>query len=274
MVLMYGSKTAGSFAITEILESYREQDAVLEISPDDYHKLTGYSQFISADERMRILNLTFTELLLRDIDQLVYWITNECLRKEFDENLAVATEGGVSDTAPAGEDITAFDLEGDDIAVGILDEDNFGNHNDLRVYLEATTSTTTGPVPAESGSGPSQDEDPESLANLYYPLYGEEAREQEQEREEGTSGSKENSFVIFLGFLGSVYQTKKFCRSLSGIGYVAKTCILLDIIKRARLCHVSLREAEDVSIVEAGLYRLLTLARTHYIHLGLSLARS
>ena len=50
--------------------------------------------------------------------------------------------------------------------------------------------------------------------------------------------------------------------------------ILLDIIKRDHTCRVSLREAEDPSIVDTGLYRILVQVRTHYMYLGLSLARS
>lgn len=168
------------------------------------------------------------------------------------------------------------------MATGILDEDEEDDNDGLEMYLEAITTTESVSVPADPGSVPTESEpvpaESESMASLYYPLYGEQEGEQdgEQEQEDGgsSSSSNENSFVIFLGFLGSVFPTKKFCRSLSGIGYVAKTCILLDIIKRARTRRVSLREAEDPSIVDAGLYGLLTLARTHYIHLGLSLARS
>ncbi len=73
MVLMYGSKIAVSLAITE---DFRQQDVMLEVSLHYYHRLTGFSQLISADECMHILNQTFRESLLRGIDQLVHWITN------------------------------------------------------------------------------------------------------------------------------------------------------------------------------------------------------
>ncbi|NWO17711.1 MAG: hypothetical protein HLX46_13035 [Corynebacterium sp.] len=91
MVLINGPKPASSMALTEMLEKYRDGEVVLEVNYRDYHNLTGYSQFISADERTRILNQTFTESSLRDIDQLVHWIMENCIKKEFDENLAVST---------------------------------------------------------------------------------------------------------------------------------------------------------------------------------------
>ena len=90
MVLMYGPKPAASLALTEMLDKYRDDEVVLEVNSRDYHNLTGYSQFITAEERTRILDQTFTESSLRDIDQLVHWIMDHCIRKEFDENLSVA----------------------------------------------------------------------------------------------------------------------------------------------------------------------------------------
>lgn len=41
---------------------------------------------------MRILDQSFTESSLRDIDQLVHWIMDYCIKKDFDENLAVVPE--------------------------------------------------------------------------------------------------------------------------------------------------------------------------------------
>lgn len=51
---------------------------------------------------------------------------------------------------------------------------------------------------------------------------------------------------------------------------MTKVCILLDIIKRARSRRVSVRQAEDLSIMDAVLYRTLAQVRTHYTYLGLS----
>lgn len=67
---------------------------MLEDSLHDYHRLTGCCAVYQCWRCMRVLNQTFSEPLLRHIDQLVHCITNECLRKEFDENLAVATDRG------------------------------------------------------------------------------------------------------------------------------------------------------------------------------------
>ena len=251
MVLMYGPKPEASLALTEMLDKYRDGEVVLEVNSRDYHNLTGYSQFITADERTRILDQTFTESSLRDIDQLVHWIMDHCIRKEFDENLAVA---GDEQQQP---DINGVDIESDAIAAGILDEDGDDNNETPEVYLEAMNTTTTAA---------------ESLASLYYPLYGGNNNDEEQEEEQNTSN--ENAFVVYLGYLGAKYPTKQYCRSLSGICYVAKTCILLDIIKQARSRRVSLRDAEDPSVVDTGLYRILAQVRTHYTYLGLSLARS
>lgn len=62
-------------------EKYRQQYVMLEVSLHIYYRFTGCSHFISADECKRALNQTLSEPLLRDIDQLVHWITNECFRK-------------------------------------------------------------------------------------------------------------------------------------------------------------------------------------------------
>ena len=81
MVLMYGPKPAASLALTEMLDKYEDDEVVLEVIARDYHNLTGYSQFITADEGTRILNQTFTESSLRDINQLVHWIMDHCISR-------------------------------------------------------------------------------------------------------------------------------------------------------------------------------------------------
>ena len=255
MVLMYGPKPAASLALTEMLDKYRDDEVVLEVNSRDYHNLTGYSQFITAEERTRILDQTFTESSLRDIDQLVHWIMDHCIRKEFDENLSVAGD----EQQQQQPDI---DIESDAIAAGILDEDGDDNNETPEVYLEAMNTTM---------SSSQQQTAAESLASLYYPVYGVNNNAEEEEEQ---NTSNENAFVVYLGYLGVKYPTKQYCRSLSGICYVAKTCVLLDIIKRARTRRVSLRDAEDPSVVDTGLYRILAQVRTHYTYLGLSLARS
>ena len=255
MVLMYGPKPAASLALTEMLDKYRDDEVVLEVNSRDYHNLTGYSQFITAEERTRILDQTFTESSLRDIDQLVHWIMDHCIRKEFDENLSVAGD----EQQQQQPDI---DIESDAIAAGILDEDGDDNNETPEVYLEAMNTTM---------SSSQQQTAAESLASLYYPVYGVNNNAEEEEEQ---NTSNENAFVVYLGYLGAKYPTKQYCRSLSGICYVAKTCVLLDIIKRARTRRVSLRDAEDPSVVDTGLYRILAQVRTHYTYLGLSLARS
>ena len=61
MVLMYGPKPASSIALTEMLDKYGDSEVVLEVNSRDYHQLSGYSShIISADERTRILDQTFT----------------------------------------------------------------------------------------------------------------------------------------------------------------------------------------------------------------------
>ena len=89
MVLMYGPKPRPPWRSLRCLISIETVKLCWKGDSRDYHNLTGYSQFITADERTRILDQTFTELSLRDIDQLVHWIMDHCIRKEFDENLAV-----------------------------------------------------------------------------------------------------------------------------------------------------------------------------------------
>ena len=87
----------------------------------------------------------------------------------------------------------------------------------------------------------------ESLASLYYPLYGGITGDNDEE-EEGKKRRRQpqNAFVVHLGYTGAKYPTKQYCRSLSGICYMTKVCILLDIIKRARTRRVSLRVGVDI----------------------------
>mmetsp|Transcript_4420 Transcript_4420/g.4413 ORF Transcript_4420/g.4413 Transcript_4420/m.4413 type:complete len:585 (+) Transcript_4420:237-1991(+) len=181
MVLMYGRKPAASLALTEMLDKYRDGEVVLEVNSRDYHNLTGYSQFISADERTRILDQTFTESSLRDIDQLVHWIMDHCIRKEFDENLAVA--GYEQHQQHQQPDINGVDIESDAIAAGILDEDGDDNNETPEVYLEAMNTTM---------SSSQQQTAAESLASLYYPLYGRDNIEEGEEEEEEEEAEEED----------------------------------------------------------------------------------
>ena len=49
-----------TLAVTEMLDSYGD-DVVFEVNAHDYEKLTGYAQFITAEERLQILGQTFSE---------------------------------------------------------------------------------------------------------------------------------------------------------------------------------------------------------------------
>lgn len=62
-----------------VLGCNRQQGEVVKISPHDYYKLTGNSQFISADERMQVLCQTYMPQLLCNVGHLVHWTTNVCL---------------------------------------------------------------------------------------------------------------------------------------------------------------------------------------------------
>ncbi|KRZ98251.1 uncharacterized protein AC631_05989, partial [Debaryomyces fabryi] len=103
---------------------------------------------------------------------------DHCIRKDFDENLAVPADHLASDaTTPVPNDINAMDLEGDAIAAGILDDDGDDNDGGLGVYLEAMAATGA----------------PESLASLYYPLYGGGGQQDDDEGEgDGANPSSSN----------------------------------------------------------------------------------
>ena len=137
---------------------------------------------------------------------------DHCIRKEFDENLSVAGD----EQQQQQPDI---DIESDAIAAGILDEDGDDNNETPEVYLEAMNTTM---------SSSQQQTAAESLASLYYPVYG--VNNNAEEEEEQTPSNRKCVCGVPWVPRGE-YLTKQYCRSLSGICYVAKTCVLLDIIK-------------------------------------------
>lgn len=86
VVLMYGLKVAVPLGLTEMLDNYNDSEVLLEVNPRDYYNLTGYSQFITADKRKRILNQTFIESSLRNIN-------SSCIR-----SWTIASKGSLTKT--------------------------------------------------------------------------------------------------------------------------------------------------------------------------------
>ena len=228
-----------TLAVTEMLDSYGN-DVVFEVNAHDYEKLTGYAQFITAEERLQILGQTFSERSLRAVDQLVLWIMKECVKKDFNESLTIVLEQPQQQRHQQHQQelYGSVDVEGDDIVADLLDTDGAGIfQDDESAIMEAMSSAEA--EASLQGGGESQSP-ADSLRMLYYPTYNEDAGgggdRHEEEGGEPQGSYMDNAFLVCLGFLGSKYPTKKYCRSLSGISYVTKACILFDILNGPGAC--------------------------------------